>query len=229
MSDEKHGDVGYFLQLAFFLCVFAACLFAAAGRLDWTAGWVYLAINAAGQIVSALLLWKWNPGLMGDRASLKGKRDLDRILASVLAFYGPAAICIVGGLNFRNGWRPEIGAALQATGIAAAAAGSALAVWALTTNKFFYGVFRIAKEQGHTVCAAGPYRIVRHPGYLGAIVFDLAAPFVLQSAWALIPAAVTVLAIVIRTVREDQALQAGLEGYREYAGRVRFKLLPLVW
>ncbi len=88
---------------------------------------------------------------------------------------------------------------------------------------------RIAKEQGHAVCDAGPYRLIRHPGYMGAILFDLAAPLILQSAWAFIPAVITVIVIAARTAIEDKALQAGLDGYRDYAGRVPFRLLPGIW
>jgi protein-S-isoprenylcysteine O-methyltransferase Ste14 len=215
--------------VTFFLGFFAVCLVAAAGRLDWTAGWVLLALNAAGQFIAAPILTAKNPELMDEWAS-PWKRDFDRVLAGSMALFGPGAIFIVGGLDLRLGWQPEISSALQISGIAAAAAGTALTVWAMAANRFFYyGVFRIAKEQGHAVCDAGPYRIVRHPGYLGAIVFDLAAPLILQAAWALIPAAVTALAIGIRTAREDRALQTGLEVYRGYAGRVKFRLPPLIW
>ena len=225
----NRGIINYFLQLLFFLTVFALCLFAAAGRLDWGMGWVFLGLNAVGQIVTALILWTCNPKLMGERASVKGKRDLDRILAGGMVLFGPAAICIVGGFDLRLGWQPEIHPALQIAGIAVAAAGAALTVWAMSANRFFYGVLRIAKEQGHAVCDTGPYRIIRHPGYMGAILFDLASPLILQSAWAFIPAAVTVIAIASRTAMEDKALQAGLDGYREYAMRVRSRLLPFVW
>lgn len=226
---KNRGIFGYFLQLLFFLSVFAVCLFAAAGRLDWSAGWVFLALHAAGQIITASILMANNPGLMGERASIKGKRDLDRVLAGAMSLFGPAAICIVGGLNLRLGWQPGIPPALQLAGIAIAAAGAALTIWAMAVNRFFYGVMRIAKEQGHAVCDAGPYRLIRHPGYMGAILFDLAAPLILQSAWAFIPAVITVIVIAARTAIEDKALQAGLDGYRDYAGRVPFRLLPGIW
>ena len=101
--------------------------------------------------------------------------------------------------------------------------------WALASNKFFYGVLRIAQEQGHTVCACGPYQYVRHPGYLGAILFDVATPLILNSAWAYIPAILTVCANVVRTSLEERVLQNGLGGYKNYAQQVRYRLLPAVW
>jgi protein-S-isoprenylcysteine O-methyltransferase Ste14 len=229
MTKEVRGVLAYFVQTAVFLSVFAACLFLSAGRLEWTPGWIWLGINAAGQIISALIIGAINPALAGDRASLRGKRDFDRVLAGVMALFGPAAVCVVGGLDFRQGWAGDFPPAAQAAGIASAAAGSALVVWAMTVNRFFYGAVRIAKEKGHTTCDRGPYRLVRHPGYLAAILFDLGSPLILDSTWALLPAALTVAAIVIRTGMEDRILRAGLEGYPQYAGRVRSKLLPGIW
>jgi protein-S-isoprenylcysteine O-methyltransferase Ste14 len=98
----------------------------------------------------------------------------------------------------------------------------------MASNKFFYGVLRVAQEKGHTVCASGPYRHIRHPGYLGMILGDLATPLILNSVWALTPAVLTVCAIVIRTILEDRALQNGLDGYKDYAHIVRYRLLPVV-
>jgi protein-S-isoprenylcysteine O-methyltransferase Ste14 len=229
MADERRGVLAYFLQTGFFLAVYAVCLFAAAGHWDWQAGWILLAINATGQIISLLILWRVNPSLMGDRASLRGKRDLDRVLAGVMALFGPAAVFIVAGLDLRWGWAGRIPHLLQIAGIAVVATGSLITVWAMAVNRFFYGVIRIAGEKGHTTCDRGPYRFVRHPGYLGAVLFDLGAPLLLNSVWAFLPAVATVIAIVVRTGMEDRKLAAGLEGYREYTGRVRFRLLPLVW
>ncbi len=107
--------------------------------------------------------------------------------------------------------------------------GSILTAWAMASNKFFYGVLHIAQEKGHTICASGPYQYVRHPGYLGAILFDLATPLTLNSVWAFTPALLTVFAICLRTALEDKALQNGLDGYKDYAQQVRYRLLPAVW
>ena len=99
----------------------------------------------------------------------------------------------------------------------------------MASNKFFYGVLRIEQEKNHSVCSSGAYQYVRHPGYLGAIIFDLATPLILNSVWAFIPAILTICAIVIRTSLEDKALQNGLDGYKNYAQQVRYRLFPAVW
>lgn len=229
MSNTNRAIPRYFLQIGIFVALFAASLFFLAGRTDWAMGWVFIAIVAASQLSIALILMMRNPELMGERDVSKGKRDLDRILAGVMALFGPISMCLVAGLNMRLGWLPQISFALQITGIVLAVLGSMLTAWAMASNKFFYGVLRIAQEKGHTVCASGPYQYVRHPGYLGAILFDLATPLILNSAWAFVPAIFTVCAIVVRTSLEDKALHSGLGGYQNYARQVRYRLLPAVW
>jgi protein-S-isoprenylcysteine O-methyltransferase Ste14 len=70
---------------------------------------------------------------------------------------------------------------------------------------------------------------MRHPGYAGALLAYLATPFFLDSAWALIPTLVVLGALVVRTSKEDRFLQAELDGYREYTGKVRYRLVPGIW
>jgi protein-S-isoprenylcysteine O-methyltransferase Ste14 len=229
MYNANRAISRYLLQISIFVLFLAASLFVSSGRLYWMMGWVFIAIFAATHICIALILMISNPELMGERAEIKGKRGLDRILASIMALYGPASMCVVAGLNIRFGWLSQIPLGVQVTGIVIALLGSALTVWAMASNKFFYGILRVAQEKGHTLCASGPYRHIRHPGYLGIILGDLVTPLILNSMWALIPAVFTVCAIVIRTALEDRALQNGLGGYKDYARNVRYRLLPVVW
>jgi protein-S-isoprenylcysteine O-methyltransferase Ste14 len=88
---------------------------------------------------------------------------------------------------------------------------------------------RIQTERGHQVVSTGPYRWMRHPGYAGALLAYLATPFFLDSQWAILPAIFISIVLVIRTSLEDRTLQEELPGYREYAGRVHYRLLPGVW
>lgn len=229
MNPLTRAIIRYFVQIGIYLAFFAASLFLPAGQLDWKMGWVYLVINALSMLANSLILLLRNPGLFQERVDRKGKRDLDRILAGIMSFFGPISICIVSGFNYRYQWAPQIPFIFQITGIVLVILGCILAAWAVASNKFFYGFLRIAREAGHSVCANGAYRLVRHPAYLGAIIIDLATPLVLNSAWAFIPAILTTLAIFIRTKLEDEALQRDLEGYQAYARQLRYRLIPLVW
>ena len=107
--------------------------------------------------------------------------------------------------------------------------GYAISAWAYAENRFFSSVVRIQADRGHAVCDSGPYRIVRHPGYGGNILALLGIVLALSSMWTLIPVAVALIISVIRTVLEDQTLQDQLPGYRDYARRVRYRLIPGIY
>ncbi len=87
----------------------------------------------------------------------------------------------------------------------------------------------VAEEHGHSVIDTGPYAITRHPGYVGGILHAIGMALSLGSLWALIPAGVASMVLIVRTRWEDQTLQEELNGYKEYATRVRYKLIPGVW
>jgi len=99
----------------------------------------------------------------------------------------------------------------------------------MASNKFFSTIVRIQKERGHTVQTGGPYRFVRHPGYASLLVSYLMIPIALGSLWAVIPAFVLVINLFVRTALEDRTLQNELEGYKNYAARVRYRFLPGIW
>jgi len=107
--------------------------------------------------------------------------------------------------------------------------GYAFGMWAFIENRFFSSTVRIQTDRGHVVCDSGPYRIVRHPGYAGNILPLLGIVLALGSVWTLIPAAVALIISVIRTALEDQTLQEELPGYRDYARRVHYRLIPGIY
>jgi protein-S-isoprenylcysteine O-methyltransferase Ste14 len=109
------------------------------------------------------------------------------------------------------------------------AAGYGLAVWAMVENRFFSAVARIQKDRGHEVVTTGPYRIVRHPSYAGAILAYLAFPLMLDALWSLIPGVIMAGVLVVRTGLEDRMLIEELEGYQGYAEETRYRLIPGVW
>ncbi len=141
----------------------------------------------------------------------------------------PLVVPIVAGLNVRFGWAPEVARWLQIAGFAVYALGWALHLWAMAANRYHALVVRIQADRGQTVVTNGPYRYVRHPSYVGGILQALSVAFLLGSAWALVPGVLSGLLLLLRTALEDRTLQQELDGYREYAGRVRYRLLPGVW
>ncbi len=173
-----------------------------------------------------------HPGLMAERQnmeSIQGAKAWDKVLAPLMALSIGYPLVIVAGLDHRYGWSTEFPLWLNVLGFILISLGYAFASWALAENRFFSSVVRIQTDRGHVVCDSGPYRMVRHPGYAGNIPPLLGIVLALSSVWTLIPAAVALIIAVIRTVLEDQTLQEELPGYRDYAQRVRYRLIPWIY
>jgi len=118
---------------------------------------------------------------------------------------------------------------VQLAALAPGALGYLLSIWAAAVNRFYSRFVRIQRERGHVVISGGPYRTIRHPGYLGQIIFSLASALALGSLWTLVPGGLFGALLVVRTALEDRTLLEELEGYKGYAKRVRFRLVPHVW
>ena len=226
-ADTKRGIIRTFVGLLIFTIVFALILFLVSGRMDWMMAWVYIAIMVIGAIVSPFIL---DAGLLAERSAVKeGTKKWDMPLASLMGRIGPLLIVLVAALDKRFAWSPPYSFWIEFSFSMLAVLAYTFVLWALAANKFFAPVVRIQKELGHIVITDGPYRFVRHPGYAGSMLFAAASAVMLGSLWALIPAGLTVIVTVVRTVLEDRTLQEELTGYREYAAKVRFRLLPGIW
>ncbi len=214
----------YIQSLAFFALA-AVALFAAAGTVAILTYWVYLAIFAAVFVASFLWL---DPDLARERMRPGGKKPplALRLFSGVLF-----AHWIIAGLDHgRFHWSDTIAARLQWTALIALAAGYAFCLWAMRVNRFFSSIVRIQNDRGQVVITTGPYVFIRHPGYLAGIVIVAASGPALDS-W--IAAAILVVSTVpfllYRAVTEDGVLLAELPGCRNYAERVRWRLLPGIW
>jgi protein-S-isoprenylcysteine O-methyltransferase Ste14 len=214
--------------LIFSLAITALCLFGSSGRIDWLNAWVLLGLSCATGVATTAALWR-TPELAAERTSAKPAKNWDKVLVSIAVLLGPMSTWIIAGLEFRLHWSNAMPAVAFGAGIAVAVLGAALLAWAMKSNEFFSSVVRIQKERGHTVVAGGPYRFIRHPGYAGMMAFTLATPLILNSRWAFVPAVAAVAATAFRTVLEDRTLQNELEGYADYARRVKYKLIPGIW
>jgi protein-S-isoprenylcysteine O-methyltransferase Ste14 len=191
----------------------AAVLFLSAGRVDIPAFWAYVAFLAAVSVAGLLII---DPELMDERRRPGGRPMPARYLWAAAA---AAAHWAVAGLDRGRFFWSAIPGSVEAAALIAAAAAGAFGLWATRVNRFFSSVVRIQSDRGHTLVTGGPYRWVRHPGYLFAVgswpatlIGLMGEPFLL---W--------------RTASEDRFLQANLPGYRAYAQRVRYRLVPGVW
>lgn len=211
------------------LVVLGALLFLLAGRLDWVMAWVWLGLLTVCLLINLAVLWRVNPEVIDERIHVrKGVKGWDKVLSPIMGVFAIGAL-LVAALNQRFGWRPEVATWLQIAAVAPVLLGDLLFLWAMAVNKFFSKFIRIQEERGHHVVTAGPYQYVRHPGYIGWIVMWSGMTLMLGSLWALVPAGLAVLLVLVRTVLEDRTLRQELEGYSDYAERVRYRLLPGIW
>lgn len=215
-----------------FLFMVPAMLFISAGTLQWRMAWVYVIMLLAGAVGSRLLVWRRNPDLLRERANYteaEGTRDWDRILLVVIGMWGPVITAIVAGLDHRFNWSRQLADGIQGVAALLVALGYALGVWAMVENRFFSAVARIQSDRGQVVISSGPYRLVRHPAYLGAVIAGLAMPVMLNTCWALIPSIFLIIAVIFRTHMEDRMLIDELEEYDDYAKQTRWRLFPGIW
>ena len=232
-APETRITVGMWVRTMVVIAVLPAIiLFGSAGTFKWPMAWIYIGLSLVTFIISRFIVWRKHPDLLRERGKMMDHEDtapFDRVLAPLLGLVGPMLIGLVAGLALRFDWEPFFATWVTWAGVAIFLLGFVFGTWALVENRFFSGVVRIQTERGHHVVSSGPYAIVRHPGYLGAVVGYLGMVLMLGSPWALIPYVFHQIVLVARTALEDQTLQAQLPGYAEYPQKTRFRLIPGVW
>jgi len=207
-------------------------LFICGGDLGWWQAWLYSLLILTSGIGGRMWAEQRHPGITAERqnkASFHNAKLWDKVLAPLMAVSVVFPMVIVAGLDHRYNWSSEFPLWLIVLGFILVSLGYAFAAWALAENRFFSSVVRIQTDRGHVVCDTGPYRLVRHPGYAGSILALFGIVLALCSVWTLIPAAVASIIAVIRTLLEDQTLQAELPGYLDYAQRVHYRLIPGIY
>jgi len=216
-------------RIIFTVIFFLAVLLLPAGRIDWLEGWAFLIVFFS----SALLLRAWmarhHPGLLKERS--RHEEDVEKwdTILMWIYFFLLLTIFVISALDSgRFGWS-FMPMGIRISGWIGLAAALAIAWWVMSVNPFASRWVRIQEDRGHEVVTGGPYSYVRHPMYVGVIIFVLCVPIVLGSLWGLIPGVSAGLLFIFRTALEDKTLRIKLPGYRDYAKRVRYRLLPGIW
>ncbi len=225
-------NAGQWFRLFITYLLIPLALFVSAWDLAWWQAWAYSLLIVLAGIGGHILAERRHPGLLAERVYFEKAQDVapwDRVLAPLMGITTSFLLVIVAGLDHHFGWSPAFQIGLNLLGLALTAAGYGFSVWASTVNRYFASMVRIQSDRGHVVCESGPYRIVRHPGYAGLLLTLPGIVLTLSSAWTIIPAAPALIIIVVRTALEDRTLQDELPGYRDYARRVRYRLVPLIY
>ena len=232
--DTKKGE-GLLLVLwfpgLFIIILMSAIIFISAGRINYWQGWGFSASMLLIMGTSIGIFIKDNRiDLIKERAKPgPGTKWWDKIF---MAFFIPSyfAIMIVGSLDSgRYLWTTNFPLPLYILGYIIFSLSVAVQFWSIWVNRFFSSVVRIQTEREQVVIQNGPYRFVRHPGYLTGIFLGIGTSLVFGSLWGLIPAGVIALLLIIRTGLEDAMLQRELAGYSDYAKKVKYRLFPGLW
>jgi protein-S-isoprenylcysteine O-methyltransferase Ste14 len=209
----------------------AAVIFGAAGAIDYFGGWLYLGAMVAISLVFGAYALRADPGLVRERLKPPVQRDqplADKLLLIPLLLLIFAAMGFMAADAMRWRWS-MMPSAVQWAGAGVLLAAFLFMFWTLRANSFAAPVVKIQKERGHAVVTTGPYSIVRHPMYLGALFYFAGTSLTLGSWWGLATVPIFALLLGVRIGIEEKTLRDGLEGYDDYTRRVRWRLLPRVW
>jgi protein-S-isoprenylcysteine O-methyltransferase Ste14 len=211
--------------------VFGVILFGAAGTVRWPAAWAFLAVFFGAAVLLTRALARRDPALLDERMKpfvQKSQPVWDRVLMSSIAVAFFAWLALMGLDAGRFHW-----SMVPLWVHVAGAAGIAITMWVchlvFRENTFLVNVVTIQDERGHTVVTTGPYAVVRHPMYAAVLVMFPSMAFMLGSWHGLAATTILDVGLVIRTVMEDRELYRRLEGYAEYARKVRYRLVPWIW
>jgi protein-S-isoprenylcysteine O-methyltransferase Ste14 len=226
IADTRKNILRRLAQVLFSIILIAVILLAGSGKIDWFYAWAYIAASLLVIIINAFIFPR---ELISERGRKKENVEKwDKVISGLISLPW-VALYLIAGLDFRWVWSPPFGIWVHIAGMIIFLVGNALVTWAMLSNTYFSTAVRIQYDRGHTVSSSGPYGFIRHPGYLGMIIYLLASPLLLGSVWALIPAGLSAVLFTIRTVFEDNTLKNKLKGYKEYAERVKYRLIPGIW
>lgn len=219
----------YLLQLAAWVAFMAVLILWPAGTLAYPGAWVLIALFGLGGLVMILWLGKHSPALLRERMSSPVQREQnpwDRIWLGLFVIGFLAWLVIMSWDAARTGFI-AMPVWLQAAGGLGIVLYMLGAMWTFRENAFAAPVVKI--QAGQRVIDSGPYAIVRHPMYASALLLLAGIPLLLGSWIGLVLSVAFILGIAWRAVHEERTLIEELQGYRDYAARVRYRLVPYVW
>jgi len=220
---------GWVIQTAVYLVVSTVILFMIAGDMRWVGGWLYVALQVVNIILKYVMLYADRPDLLIRRKSMgEGTPKWDKVLAPLMAF-STLIISLVSAVGVRFAGKMTVTAWALLVAFLAMTAGHTLTIQAMRSNSFFEGSVRIQDEYDHKVVDTGPYQVVRHPGYLGLLIYNALLPVLLTSVWGFAGVGFFLIILFWRTAREDKYLWINLPGYDDFTKETPWRLLPWIW
>jgi len=232
-KDGDRAEIAAAKQLAVssvMLLIQLAIFFFSAGYIG-IRPWIYFGSSFLHYTISIVAQYKLNPELLSARLVIRreGSKLWDEILMRSSNLVVLIALPAVAGLDVGRFHWSNLDFVFVLPGFVLLVFSTFLLNWAMAANPFFEPTVRIQKERDHKVITSGPYKYVRHPGYLAGLSYVFSFPLLVGSVFAFVPAGVYIILVLLRTMLEDRTLARELAGYREYSKKVRYKLFPWVW
>jgi protein-S-isoprenylcysteine O-methyltransferase Ste14 len=215
--------VAFRVSLAFLVtgCIF----FIPAGTIGYWEAWMYMGVIAIPAVSVITYFLRNDPQVIERRMRVKEKETGQK---KIMAFASILFVLIymLPGFDKRYGWSSvPLGITLASDFITLL--GYMLFIIVLKTNRYASRIIEV--EPGQKVITTGPYSVVRHPMYVGALLIYVFGPLALGSYWAMIASVSLIVVMVIRILNEERVLTKELEGYAEYSRSVRYRLIPGIW
>ncbi len=231
-KEKKITKAGWFAVLSPFrwLLMSSIAFFLAAGTFNVPRYWIYAGIIFFGGIINAIIMIRLYPELANNRGKKqKGTKRWDLMLIIPYLLIIILIVPLIAGIDIGRFKWSYLEYPYLIIGVVLYIFANFIVQWAMITNKHFEGTVRIQVDRGHKVITTGPYKIVRHPGYLGMFITSISLPLILGSIYAFIPVGVSMIFLIIRTYMEDKTLQKELNGYVDFTEITKHRLLPFIW
>ena len=206
----------------------SALLFIPAGTFHYWQGWIYILTFTLSSVAYVVYLVKHDPALLKRRteAGISYEKETTQKIVISFIYITFFTLFIFAPLDFRFGWSnvPWYNSIFGDVLVAIS-----FYIFYLVSKVNTYAAANVRVEKEQKVISTGLYGIVRHPMYLGALILVLGTPLALGSWWGLVSVLVFIVLLAIRTFIEEKTLRTGLRGYNDYATRVRYRLIPMVW
>jgi protein-S-isoprenylcysteine O-methyltransferase Ste14 len=231
MEDKlTKSGIKAFLAPIRWIIVTGLVFFLASGEISSLRAWIYIGIYALGGLIIGIILLKKSPKLLNDRGKMQeGTKQFDKYIILTYFLFAIVITPFVAGIDRRLNCIEILPFFYLYIGIILYILSAIFSTWPMLHNRFFEGTVRIQKEKNHNVINTGPYKIVRHPGYLGMLLGSISLPLALGSVLAFIPLFIMIILIFVRTYFEDTTLQKELSGYSQYCKEVKYRLIPFIW
>jgi protein-S-isoprenylcysteine O-methyltransferase Ste14 len=229
MARKEPSKVKTIVKATIVISFLLALLFGSAGTFNWLEAWLFLILYLAAGVGGVIWLKRNDPDLLNERSKVKEDvKTWDKNIMLAYTFLIMIMLAVIGMDAVRFHWS-QVPFVLKVFGFFCYIPAMVIIFLTMKHNAYLSKVVRIQEDRGHQVCTTGPYQYVRHPMYVGIILFMLNLPISLGSFYGLIPSFLIVLLFILRTSLEDKTLHKELPGYNEYAEKVRYKLIPGLW